>query len=298
MKKHSLIAFLALCFVGRAAADSFTVTNTDDSGTGSLRKAITDANAHANIDADTPDIIAFAIPGAGVHTIAPGSLFPAITDPVVIDGYTQAGASANTLAVGNNAVLHIELDGESLTGTVTALDLDGGKSTVRGLVVNRFGIGSGALFGSGAIRIASDNNVVAGNFLGSNAAGDAALPNSFGVSVDSGMDNLVGGVTPADRNLFASDATESSAGGRIGIQVRNAQNGTRIQGNYIGTNAAGDAALGNFRGIDVVGFETADLLIGGLTSTPGRGAGNVISGNSSNGGVSNDGQPRQHHLRS
>ena len=289
MKKHSLIAFLALCFVGRVAADTFTVTNTDDSGTGSLRKAITDANAHANTDADTPDIIAFAIPGAGVHTIAPGSLLPAITDPVVIDGYTQAGASANTLAVGNNAVLHIELDGESLTGTVTALDLDGGKSTVRGLVVHGFGISSGAFFGSGAIRIASDNNVVAGNFLGSNAAGDAALPNSFGVSIDSGMDNLVGGVTPADRNLFASDANDSSTSGRVGIQVRTTQAGTRIQGNYIGTNAKGTAALGNFRGIDLLGFPTADVTIGGLTSTPGRGAGNVISGNSSLGGISNDG---------
>ena len=289
MKKHSLVAFLALCFLGRAAADTFTVTNTADSGTGSLRKAITDANSHANIDADTPDLIAFAIPGAGVHTIAPGSSLPAVTDPLVIDGYTQAGTSANTSAVGNNAVLLIELDGESVTGAALALDLDGGKSMVRGLVINRFGTNPGVLFGSGAVRIASDNNVVAGNFFGSNAAGDAALPNSFSVSIDSGMDNLVGGVISADRNLFASDATDSSASGRIGIQVRTMQVGTRIQGNYIGTNAKGTAALGNFRGIDVVGFSTADITIGGLTSIPGRGAGNVISGNSSLGGISNDG---------
>lgn len=289
MKKHHLFAFGVLCFVGSAAADTFTVINTDDSGAGSLRMAITDANAHANIDADTPDIIAFAIPGAGVHTIAPVSPLPAITDPVVIDGYTQTGASANTSAVGNNAVLHVELAGESLTGAVIAFDLDGGKSTVRGLVIHGFGISPAAFAGSGAIRIASDENVVAGNFLGSNVTGDAALPNSFGVSVDSGMDNLVGGVTPADRNLFASDATDSSASGRTGIQVRTTQGGTRIQGNYIGTNAAGTAALGNFRGIDVVGFDGADLTIGGITSNPGRGAGNVISGNSSLGGISNDG---------
>jgi hypothetical protein len=158
------------------------------------------------------------------------------------------------------------------------------------LVINRFGTALGSFSGSGGIRMASDNNVVTGNFFGSNATGDAALANvGFSVTVDSGIDNIVGGTTPAERNIFASSATDSSTSGGVGIQVRNAQSGTRIQGNYIGTNAAGDAALGNFRGIDIVGFATADIMIGGLTSTPGRGAGNVISANSSNGGVSNDG---------
>ena len=100
---------------------------------------------------------------------------------------------------------------------------------------------------------------------------------------------MVGGTTPAERNIFASNATDSSTSGGVGIQVRNAVGDTRIQGNYIGTNAAGDAALGHFRGIDVIGFEAADLRIGGFTSTPGQGAGNVISGNRSNGGINNDG---------
>ena len=289
MKAASLFVLIALCSVGQLTADTFTVTNTDDSGNGSLRKAITDANAHANIDADTPDLIAFDIPGGGVCTIAPTSALPAITDPVVIDGYTQSGASANTLNVGDNAVFMIELNGANVGGTAIGLDLDAGKSTIRGLVVNRFGTNPGASIGSGGIRLASDDNVVAGNFLGSNVAGDAALPNSYGVSIDSGMGNLVGGVIPADRNLFASDATDISTSGRIGIQVRTTQAGTSIQGNYIGTNANGNAALGNFRGIDIVGFATADLTIGGTTANPGRGAGNVISGNSSNGGISNDG---------
>jgi hypothetical protein len=93
MEKHFLFAFIALCFVGAAAADTFTVTNTNDSGPGSLRAAIMEANSHPNIDLDVPDIIAFAIPGASVHTITLGSVLPSITDPVVIDGYTQSGAS-------------------------------------------------------------------------------------------------------------------------------------------------------------------------------------------------------------
>ncbi len=290
MKTSQLFALILFGFAATVAADTYTVINTSDSGPGSLRMAISDANAHANSNADTPDIIAFAIPGSGVHTLAPGSVLPAITDPVVIDGYTQSGAKANTLAVGNNAVLLIELNGQSVTGTAVGLDLDAGKSTVRGLVINRFGAAAGAFLGSGGLRMASDNNVVSGNFFGSNAAGDAALANvGFGVTIDSGVGNLVGGITPEDRNLFASDATDSSSSGGIGIQVRTTDPGTRIQGNYIGTNAAGEAALGNSLGIYVLGFASADLTIGGLTSTPGRGAGNVISGNSSLGGISNDG---------
>src|SRR5262249_24038965 len=82
----------------------YLVTNTPDSGTGSLRQAILDANANPG-----QHLIAFAIPGSGAQTISPTSPLPDITDPVTIDGYTQPGASVNTLAVGDNAVLLIQL---------------------------------------------------------------------------------------------------------------------------------------------------------------------------------------------
>src|ERR1700704_683767 len=79
-----------------AAADNYNVINTSDSAPGSLRQAILDANAHANAKANTPDTISFAISSSGLQTIIPLSAFPAITDPVVIDGFTQPGSSANT----------------------------------------------------------------------------------------------------------------------------------------------------------------------------------------------------------
>src|SRR5260221_13899653 len=79
-----------------AQATTLSVINTLDSGAGSLRQAITDANATGGVDT-----IVFAIPGSGLHTIAPASNLPAIVEGVFIDGYSQAGSSANTLALGD-----------------------------------------------------------------------------------------------------------------------------------------------------------------------------------------------------
>src|SRR5205807_10553612 len=115
-----------------------------------------------------PDMISFAIPGGGVQTISPASALPTITDPVIINGCTQAGASANTLSLGDNAVLLIELDGTNAGTNVPGLAISGGSSTIRGLVINRFtGVGL-------RLELNSGNNLVEGNFIGTNAAGTAA----------------------------------------------------------------------------------------------------------------------------
>src|SRR5438874_2131308 len=98
------LTWFVLCLVVAAVAEgaTLTVTTTADSGAGSLRQAILDANAAAGTDT-----IAFNIPGAGVQTIAPLTNLPMVTEAVVIDGYTQPGTSANSLATGDNAVLLI-----------------------------------------------------------------------------------------------------------------------------------------------------------------------------------------------
>jgi hypothetical protein len=76
---------------------TFTVTNTSDSGPGSLRQAILDANATAQVD-----LIDFNIGGGGLQTIQPGTALPKIKRPVTIDGTTQPGFSGTPI---------IELDG-------------------------------------------------------------------------------------------------------------------------------------------------------------------------------------------
>lgn len=112
-----------------AHLSSLTVTTTADSGPGSLRQAILDANT-----APGQDIIAFDIPGPGPHTIQPLSALPDITDPVLIDGTTQPGASCDSWP----PTLMIEIDGSLAGSYVDGLRITGGNTTVRGLVINRF----------------------------------------------------------------------------------------------------------------------------------------------------------------
>jgi len=236
-----------------APTGTIVVTNTGDSGAGSLRQAILDSNATA-----AQETITFNIPGAGVRTISPSSDLPQITNPVVIDGYAQPGASPNTLAVGNNAVILIELNGSN--GAVVGLDITAGGSTVRGLVINSFT--------NASVRLATGGgNVLQGNFIGTNAAGTAnTAATSGGLDISNSANNQVGGTNLAARNLISNDN-----GSRVQCF---ACNGLVLQGNYIGTNAAGTAALDN-TGAGVNLEQSSNVQVGGAAP----GASNVISGN-------------------
>jgi hypothetical protein len=254
-----IILITALIPQDRVRAATVTVTNTNDSGAGSLREALSSASAG--------DTIAFAIPGAGVQTIIPQSPLPALPNSVIIDGYTQSGSSAATGSTA--ATLLIEIDGENAGNSVNGLELSG-NNTVRGLVINRFD-------GSG-IRINSSNgNVVEGNIIGLNAAGTAARGNGavqggFGIFINAGSNNTIGGTTAAARNIISGNGNSSGWSG--GILLTTGSSGNLMQGNYIGTDISGTAALGNVsQGINI--DHSSGNTIGGLTA----GARNLISGN-------------------
>src|SRR5215470_583403 len=108
LRARTLVLGLVILASSRGArtASPILVTSTGDSGAGTLRQAILDANGAAGAD-----VIQFAITGSGVKTITLASPLPDITDTVTINGYTQGVASANTLAVGDNAVLLVVIDG-------------------------------------------------------------------------------------------------------------------------------------------------------------------------------------------
>lgn len=252
-------------------ASNFTVTNPNDSGPGSLRQAILDANASAGADT-----ITFNIPGVGPHTILPLSALPEITDPVTIDGYTQAGTSVNTLTVGDDAVLKIVLDGSLAADGTGGLVISAGQSTVRGLVINRFS------FGTAISLHTNGTNLIEGNFIGTNVTGTTTFVDNgrIGIEIFGISDNIVGGSAPAARNIISGHESDGiEIGSDEGVPASN----NRIQGNYIGTDKTGTQDLGN-GGVGVLLYGgVSDTKIGGLTPTPGTAPGNVISGNVYNG---------------
>jgi hypothetical protein len=88
------------------------VTNTGDSGPGSLRQALTIAASSNSPGADT---ILFDIAGSGRFVIAPASALPTVSRTTIIDGYSQPGAYTNTLSQGDIAVIQIQMGATRLT---------------------------------------------------------------------------------------------------------------------------------------------------------------------------------------
>ncbi len=182
---------------------TFTVMTDADTGAGSVRQAIIDANKTANVGG--PDVIQFKLPGIGGHKIQLASALPDITDPVVIDGYSQPGAMANTNGPtqGNNAWPMVELSGNhAVVGD--GLAITAGGSTVRGLAIDGFlsqTVG-GVTTGGNGIRISggAGGNVVAGNFIGLTPTGGTNLNNAGnGVQITASSNDRIGGTPPPTR---------------------------------------------------------------------------------------------------
>jgi len=231
---------------GTALAVPIPVTSAADSGPGTLREAITSADASPG-----PDSISFAI-GSGPQTIGPSSALPPITDPVVIDATTQPGFSGTPL---------IRLDGAGAGAGATGLVVTAGSSTVRGLQITRWSNRGIELAGGGS-------NLVAGNYIGTD--GGSALGNlNAGVIVDAGsVSNTIGGTVGPDRNVV-------SGNGKGVVVSGSGTTGNLVEGNYVGTDAAGSGPVGNTTdGILVVNGANGNT-VGGIVP----GAGNVSSGN-------------------
>ena len=206
--------------------DAILVSNTEDSGNGSLRSAIEYANAKAGRDS-----IIFNIPGTGTLSIEPNSPLPVITDPVVIDGYTQPDAQKATAT--DTARLNIVLDGINLYDQPeSGLTIEAGNSTIRGLIINGFG-------GDGIFIQGAGNNIIEGNFIGIDPSGWQARENRQGaVRISDSRDNIIGGDLPEQRNHMASSGPYM-----IQIIQSNAEN-NQIKGNYLGVNPNGLVRLG------------------------------------------------------
>ena len=261
-----------------AFADTYTVTTTADGGAGSLRQAILDANGHAN--SGGPDQIQFAIPGTEVHTIAPLTPLPRITDSVFIDGLTQPGASGASWP----PTLKIVLSGNNAGANADGLAFEhpADNSTVRGLVINQFsnaGIRFVATFTADPITPGVENGSIHGNFIGTDVTGTSRLGNGTGILIEHSETggNQVGGGTTETRNVISGNGT--------GINMWRSKGGApnRVEGNFIGTDVTGTVDLGNTTYGVVAGTGApksfGSIVVGGTTA----GARNIISGNDQDG---------------
>ncbi|MEK6283137.1 MAG: InlB B-repeat-containing protein [Acidobacteriota bacterium] len=236
------------------------VINTNDSGDGSLRQAIINANTTL-----APETITFTIPGSGVRTINLLSELPTITSPTFINGGSQPGYSNVPI---------IELNGAGAGANAAGLKITGGGSHVRALVINRFS-------GSGIVLTTNGNNLITGNYIGTNSSGTSTLGNGrFAVQVDNSHDNTIGGTTAAARNIISGSTTS-------GIRLYLAA-GTWVLGNYIGTDTSGNVDLGNGGNGVFIHVGIDNLVFGNLISgnnSPGVGLsytgpiGNLVQGN-------------------
>lgn len=296
---------------GRTLLSTYTVTNTNDSGSGSLRQAILDSNKSSSVDT-----IKFAI-GSGFKSIAPKSHLPGVEQPVTIDATTQPGFSGKPI---------VELNGTNAGSGAYGLKLIGSGITVKGLVVNRFKGDGMFLYNHGGDKVtgcwigvdktgtidqgnggkgifvqsqnntiggaaaaernvisgnenagvyfylaAASHNKVVGNYIGTDYTGSKQIKNYIGVQINGASYVTVGGTAAGSRNVISGNVHDGV------LMVTTGSKYNTVQGNYIGTNAAGTAKIGNgWYGVEI---SQHDNVVGGTTAA----ARNVISGNGMDG---------------
>ena len=219
---------------------------------GSLRQFIQNSNAIGGTQTAN-----FSIGGGGFQSIALASALPVITDTVILDAATTQEGFAGTPL--------IELNGSAVATLNDGFQIATSGSTVRGFIINRF-LGDG-------IHLDGSNSIIAGNWIGLDSSGTAALGNaSPGVHV-LGANNTIGGTAPNDRNVISGNGAE-------GIRIDGAgATGNLVRGNFIGTDRTGTIDLGNAGdGISIQAGASGNLIGGAAAAMR-----NVIAGNTGDG---------------
>ena len=289
----------------------------NDIGTDSAtQENVISGNGGAGINIDGGD--GNRIRGNSIGTTPDGSAALDNTNGIIVGSVSGDGADTNVIGgsgagqgnlISGNSVVGVNIDpdnepnnfgnivqgnriGTNLAGTG---EIPNGQQGIRliddtsGNVIGGDQPGEGNLIsgnnGAGIINQGTDGNVVQGNFIGTNTLGTAALPNGAGVDLQP-----EGGDVPEDNEIGAPDTSADATGGGArnlisgndGSGVRIAGAGSdrnTVEGNFIGTNAAGTAAIpngtGGSSGTVFLDGGAAQSTIGG--SAPG--AGNMISGN-------------------
>jgi CSLREA domain-containing protein len=263
-----------------AYAKTFTVNSTGDANgkcdpfglftNCSLREAINAANSNDN--APTVDTIAFNIPGSGLKPLTPDSELPPMTEPVTIDGYTQRPCASNPAPCSRpntdplgavDPYLLIELDGSDAGSSAYGLSVVASNTMIKGLIVINFG-------DDGIESSESAKGLkVRGNLLGTDNSGSLGQGNTDGVDID-GNNTIVGGTTPAARNLIFGNSDDG---------ISTSSSGSKVEGNLISFNQGDGVSIGG--GNNTVGgpVSAAANIILENGSDGVRVANNAVTGN-------------------
>ncbi len=309
-------AGMAAIYGNPASLPSAVVTNTNDSGPGSLRTAIYYAFDRSTDVPPVPTTITFQIPtsdpnynaGTGVFMIEPTYIMTALGNGTTIDGTSQTAFTGDTNPDGPEIVL----DGSNFAvlqdpfGLYSpGLILRAANCTIKGLTIQNFNergidihegtdpngsaatgnviggttpaarnvISGNVAYGIGIRDATTAGNIIQGNYIGTNQTGTGAQANSAGIVIYLGAhDNTIGGTAAGAGNLISGNTFQA-------IYISDAgSNNHLIQGNYIGLDAVGTAAIPNGWGIDILGGAQSNTV--GGTSIAAR---NVISGNNGGG---------------
>lgn len=263
----------------RVSGPDFVVTSTNDSNDGtcntahcSLREALTGANANADVSR-----IRFNLAGAGpTFTITPASVLPSITQPLLIDGYSQPGASPNSnVAPPNNAQLKIVLDGSTIAGlgsNPALLNVQARDVEIRGLSLVGLedgSIGNEAIETPNNVNVITANVLIRGNYIGLLPDGTTVDANHVGISLGGEADdtgNEIGGPLPEHQNIISGNGQHGIVGTAPDVRIENnligtGKDGTTARGN-VGNGIQWTGALGGLISQNLVAFNNIGIAIG------------------------------------
>ncbi len=242
---------------GQQAERTFVVTSTADNGNdanapaGTFRNALVEANKRPGLDA-----IVFDLPGSGVKTITVKNYFGDIADDsgVIIDA-TQGDD-------------RIEIDGSQVRGH-HGIRIVSNNNVIRGLTINGVNDGAGISIEGG------NNNVLAGNFIGTNTQGTGAKANHSAILLNNAHNNVIGGTNGISPGGACTGDCNLLSGNRYhGIVIDKGSSNNRMVGNFVGLNVNGGQPLFNAED-GVLIADSPNNVIGG-TSPQER---NILAGN-------------------
>lgn len=277
-------------------ADTFTVTTNANNGAGSLRRAILDANATRGADVIAFRLAGPGPHSIDLLSPLPAITDPVLIDGATQPGYAGlplielngagAGPAADGLwiTVGNSSVRGLAInrfnghglrlesgDHNQVVGNFIGTDATGTNAwgnTAGGILVldsngNNLGgpeaetrnliSGNG---GHGVAILSAHDNVIQGNFIGTDLTGSTLLPNrGAGVWLSNAVANTLGGGGDGAGNVISGNDT----GVELVDSSHNVVHGNVISGNTQfgirigGPEAAGNVVAANFIGTDVSG---------------------------------------------